>query len=311
MNRERALKYIIVTPPHQEVGGAIALHALCKYLTDIGQNAKVFYYSNALSKKTMLGKLVQCFARDILRILQLGGYKGVPEENGVQGCKVKHTHIIGENTVVIYPETYPGNIMHAKNVVRWLLYHYQFEGDSTAYSDTDLFIAYREVFNSPRLNPAGHVVTCSWFNLDFYKRTNFSDNREGTCYIVRKGRNRADLPTHLDGPVIDALPERENVACFNKYKYCVSYDTQTAYSGIAALCGCISIVVPEPGKGRGDYLTGDEKCYGRAFGFSPEEIEFAVSTTEKLREQYSAVAENGRENARRFVEICEEYFGRK
>ncbi len=142
-----------------------------------------------------------------------------------------------------------------------------------------------------------------------YKRTNFGE-RKGKCYIIRKGDLREDLPKEFDGPILDDLPEEEKVRIMNECEYCISYDTHTAYSGIAALCGCISVVVPEKGKTRKDYLQkGDDGLWlGRAYGFSEEEIAYAISTRDKVQEYYEEVNRQCTEQVVNFVKECEEYF---
>ncbi len=154
----------------------------------------------------------------------------------------------------------------------------------------------------------------SYFDFDTYKRTNYGP-REGKCYIIRKGETRTDLPREFDGPVIDNLSEKEKVEWFNKCEYCISYDTQTAYSQIASLCGCVSVVVPEKGKCRENYRKGTEDIYdtgyGEAFGFSEEEINYSIDTREVLIKMYENLEKESIRNVQYFVKECENFFGNK
>jgi len=229
----------------------------------------------------------------------------------VPGCRRKYLPFVGEDTIVVYPESVFGNFLHAKKTVRWLLNVNPFpENTSEAYGENALFIAYRSVFNDPKLNPAGHTVEISYFDLDTYRQYNFGQ-RKGNCYIVRKGGNRPDLPKELDGIVIDRLSEEDIVRVFNESEYCISYDPQTSYASIAALCGCTSVVIPEPGKGRGDYLSAEDDSSGIAFGFSEEEISYAKQTRYKVRELFEDSNRQGMAEAQRFAELCEVYFAEK
>ena len=106
------------------------------------------------------------------------------------------------------------------------------EGDID--KDRDLVICFRLEFNDWELNPDGKVVHCPFFNKELYKQTNFGE-RKGTCYVLHKGKNRSDLPEEFDGIIVDDLTETEKVKVFNQCERCISYDTQTAYSTIAAL----------------------------------------------------------------------------
>jgi hypothetical protein len=84
------------------------------------------------------------------------------------------------------------------------------------------------------------------------------------------------------------------VNVFNIYEYFYSYDPCTFYSVIAAMCGCISVVVKVEGLSKEDWLnilapieylkeTG-EQLYGIAYG--EEEIEFAKNTIHLVEKQW-------------------------
>ena len=227
----------------------------------------------------------------------------------VKGVKFEHCVEIDDETLVVYPEIVYGNPLGAKNVARWLLYHYKFENTPEAYRNDDLFMCYRTYFNSPTLNPKGITVTINHFDDKLYRQYNFG-KRTGNCYILRKGRNRTDLPKEFDGPVFDDnMSQEELVKMFNTYKYCYDYDTQTFYATIAAVCGCIPIVVMEPGKTIDDYLSkAEQNHYGRAYGDSPEQIEYAVRTRDKLLAALDYSERNHKSTAA-FIEAVEERFG--
>lgn len=317
----KKLKFVIVSP-RQKWGGAIVLHCLCKYLVEEDFDAKIFY-TNAITPfngrygiKSWL-KWVVHSAYDILRILIVrfigeekasnfiifSGYTNLP----IKGCKRKYLPFVDKNTIVIYPEIIYGNFLRARNVVRWFLYYNCFENDTLAYGKNDLFICYRKIFNDEKLNPTCRTLHIAYYDVNLYKQTNF-EQRNGKCYVIRKGKNRDDLPLEFNGIIIDNLSEKEKVKIFNECEYCISYDTQTAYSSIAALCGCISVVIPEPGKNRTDYRTEEDNSLGVAFGFSKEELEYAKETRMFLKEKYLRINREGKEAVRQFAELCIDYF---
>ncbi|MDY5576778.1 MAG: hypothetical protein SPF70_04785, partial [Lachnospiraceae bacterium] len=192
-----------------------------------------------------------------------------------------------------------------KKTVRWFLNCNRYSDE--AYGNQDLFICYREVFNDKRLNPMNRSLCLHNFNYNLYRQTNYG-KRQGKCYIVRKGANRVDLPQYFDGLIVDNLSEIEKVKVFNNCKYCISYDTQTFYSTIASICGCISIVVTEKGKSRKDYCGTGEIIYGVAYGWEEEEINFALKTREKMLEK---IVERQRQNlaeTQAFVNLCMAFF---
>ena len=313
------MKFVIVST-RQKFGGAIVLHTLCKYLTECGYDASVFYvgenYYSPKKKFRFWIKQTLFMINDLCKaqMVQLRGekhYFGNPKFNGyvdlsIKGCKQKLWPRADDDTVVIYPDTVHGNFLKAKHVVRWFLYYNRYH-DEEAYGKNDLFVAYREIFNDEALNPKKRILNLAHFDLDLYKQSNFG-SRKGRCYVIRKGKDRTDLPEHFDGVVVDSLPEREKVKVFNACEYCISYDTQTSYSAIAALCGCISVVVPEQGKTRRDYYFTDEEKYGVALGFSKEELGWSRKTAEKVKTFYENLNRKGISEARKFAVLCREYF---
>lgn len=313
------MRFVILSP-RQSVGGAIVLHALCKFLCEHGQKAKIFYSEVFVWKKGLktyiknLAKWLNYTIRDIIKVI-LSKFIKDPKtpryyyikNPSVKGCKRKYFPFVSKKTIVIYPEVVAGNPLRAKNVVRWFLYYYHYKNERWAYKLDDLFVTYRDEFNDADLNPHGYKVQTPYFNLDLYKRSNYGI-RSGKCYIIRKGKNRNDLPKEFDGIVVDDLLETDKVRVFNQTEYCISYDTQTAYSDIASICGCKSIIVPELGKQVEDYRYGEDTRLGVAIGFSREEEEFAEQTRGDLIKQYSNINEGSKASVESFIRLCSTYF---
>ena len=314
-------KYVIVSP-RQKWGGAIVLHVLCKQLSNLGYNSSILYvdcfnYRQGHKLKFWIKYLLFTFI-DIFKefCVLLFGEKNLIKNKSfigyvnltVKGCKRRIWPFVGNKTIVVYPEVIYGNFTHAEKVVRWLLYYNDYECKDD-YGEKDLFICYRDVFNDKKLNPSGLSVKCPYFNLDLYRRYNYK-KRSGRCYIIRKGKDRKELPIKFDGPIIDDLPEEDKVAALNKYKYCIIYDLQTSYKGIAALCGCISIVIPEKGKSPADYRR-ESPCNGVAFGVSISEIKHAKNTQHLVKTAYENTNQRCEEDVRKFISICEDYFKEK
>lgn len=310
------MRFLIVSPRQWGMGGPIVLHALCKYLCSEGYDARllsdysrVLYdgkissyalYITHIIRDTTKSLLVKVFGEKMFRrFVSFTSHVDIP----VKGCKFTFIPSLDEHTVVVYPDIIGRNFLNAKHVVRWMLYYNRYPKE--AYGENDLFFSFSHAFNDNAINPAGRICTITYYNWDVYKRTNFG-KREGTCYIIRKGKARKDLPDKFDGVIVDKLPEKDKVKCFNECVYCVSYDCNTAYSSIAAICGCISIVVPEPGKSRKDYIDG--KGWGVAFGFDESEINFAKSTVGKLQESFDSVEERNRKNVKFFIRECIKHF---
>ena len=300
----------LVVSPHQCGGGPVALHLLARMLADLGYDARVFRLRTDVQHISR-----PCTRREFLRnYLPFIGGKSKQvldsQEGSVKGCVLTDWPYVDDDTIVVYPEIVFGNPLAAKHVVRWFLNCNTFKGKYVGeqpHDKDDLFICYWNIFNDYQLNPSCRQVRLQYFNHDVYKRWNYG-HREGSCFLVRKGCNRRDLPSQVPGTVIDNLSEIEKVEVLNKCEYFYSFDTATAYSMVAAICGCVSIVIPEAGKKREDYTGGEVKGWGVAYGTSPEELEFARSTCKDLQAYIDSFDIQNHENVHKFLDYCQEYF---
>jgi hypothetical protein len=213
-----------------------------------------------------------------------------------------------KDAIVIYPEIANGNPLGAKRVVRWLLNKPGFFTGEINYGSNDLFFYYHEHFNDWNLNPnkQNHLRVIELMS-DVYKKTN-NGERDGACYMVRKGGNRV-LNQHEEGAFkVDALSHREMAEVFNRYKYFVSYDLYTMYSRYAAMCGCIPIVVPDPGMTKEQWRPEVENRYGIAYGW--DDIPWAVHTREKLLNYLEESDLLSRKSVDNFVETSQAHFAK-
>ena len=320
---EKDYKYVIVTP-RQQGGGPIVLHVLCQELCKNGKEARVFYPSPILKyerKHRVVFWLVYLvwFFWDMIKNISAHFLKvlGVDEKFGFTKkfisvgntkCKRKYLPFLDDNTIVVYPEVYYGNFLGAQNVVRWFLsYSNYMDCLDKAYNKDDLFFSFREIFNIQSLNPTCRLLSVVYFDFDLYRQYNYG-KRKGKAYIIRKGKTRNDLPSRYDGIIIDNLSEKDIVKVFNECKYCISYDTQTAYSDIASICGCISIVVPENGKTQKDYRDLNDVSLGVSFGFRKKDIQKAIDEREILKKTMELHNKETKRNVKDFIQICEKYF---
>lgn len=307
------MKFVIITT-RTHSGGNIVLRELCRLLIKKGHSAKIiagytlddlYHPTNfpALLTKRLLGFIRTWFKR----VLILLGKKEDLFAN--QKCPHKILPIVDKDTIVVYPEGVFGNPLKAKKIVRLFLYYNRHPNNPKAYGEDELVFTFRPIFNDYKINPTCRLFKLNHFDSTLYKQFNFRE-RSGNCYIIRKGKNRSDLPKEFDGPIIDNLSEKEKVSVLNKCKYCYDYDTQTFYSSIACVCGCIPIIVMEPGKTKKDYLGAGDVDYGRAYGDSPEEIERAIKTRDIRLKTLDYTEENER-NISYFLKEVTEYFKEK
>ena len=317
-------KKIIIYNQTLYAGGTLVLSALCKTLRELGYDARVLFINHyQLSPNDKLGCKSYIWKTLIKNFISYWWHRIFPNSHFLDqnrlpdmplttmpGIKIQYNPFFSKrNSVVIYPETLYGNPLGAKNVVRWLLYFNRFEGVDGAFGKDDLFACYREIFNDVSLNPSELKLKIKYFDNQLYRQYNFGP-RSGNCYILRKGKSRADLPESFDGPVFDDdMSQEELVKMLNEYEYCYSYDTQSFYSDIASICGCKSIVVLEPEKTISDYLGEGENHYGVAYGDTPEQIEYAEKTKPLLFQVLDFKAKN-EESVRGFIPHLEAKFGK-
>ena len=311
-------KKIIIVNSREIYGGTLVLSALSKTLTDLGYDARIFYVHDFPTLNTNMPRYwchwFKYFIKSLLypfikhtKFAKSERFK-IFKNKPIKGIKEKKTPFITKNTIVIYPEIIYGNFLNAKFVVRWLLYYNRYSGDKNAFGKNDLVVSFRDVFNDEVLNPHKHIVKINHFDSELYKQYNFGE-RDGCCYIIRKGCDRNDLPSSYLGPIIDNHSEEGKVDILNNCKYCYIYDTQTFYSKIAAICGCIPIVIPEKDKSREDYLGPNyiKLSYGIAYGNTTNEIERAIETRHLLLESLNYKKTN-EENATRLIELINHHY---
>lgn len=315
------MKFVIVCK-RQFWGGTIIAHYLCQLLTERGYEAKMFRVPGAwrseINESRWLFPLY-CLYQELIDVKGNIQTRLFPDSKYGKRHYTGYVHLpvpgtrrllyprVDDETIVVYMDVTKGNPLHAKNVVRWMCYYNRFPNDDTWYSPTDLFFDYRSQFNDPKLNPEGRILHIFHFDKDLYKRTNFGE-RKGNCYVIRKGAGRADLPTSFDGPIIDDLRETEKVEILNQCERCYLYDTQTFYSSIAALCGCIPIVVLEPGKTKKDYVKPEDKVYGVAYGDTEKEILYAIKTRGDVMKRIDGMLSANEPSVTSFIETCKDYF---
>ncbi|RZL04453.1 MAG: hypothetical protein EOP36_00105 [Rubrivivax sp.] len=283
-----------------EHGGLMALHKLCDVLNKSGEEAYMWPQHEKLPPR---------FAR-IRAWWYALKYKIQPHKRKHFALNPNYDSPIApigklKDAIVIYPEIISGNPLRAKRVVRWFLNKPGRLNVHTNYSPDDLCFCYQETFNDPELNPEGRQLIIISVMDDVYKQTHFGP-RSGTCYILRKGRHRVVDPAALDGPIIDGLSHQDIARIFNECDYCISYDSYSMYSAYAAMCGCKSIVVPEPGIDKQQWQPVEEMTYGIAYG--TDDVESAMQTRDKMMATYARLVEDNFKSVRNFTRECEKRF---
>jgi hypothetical protein len=295
-------KFIVYAPRFRDdSGGAIVLHKLCDVLNKLGHDAKLWpLWKPLLSRHTRLGSLPTAVAYLGSRL-----YRGKYRTNTRYETPLASSADI-EDSIVVYPEIVSGNPLGARRYVRWLLHKPGFHEGRFEYSRDDLYFSYQDAFKDLNgvMKHGGTLMVSEAF-LDVYKITN-RENRRKLCYMVRKGKNRADLPDLREEWVVDGYSHLELAEIFNQCKICYFYDLYTNYGVYAAACGCIPVFVPLEGISKNQWIPEKHHRVGLAYGV--DEIPHAIATRDLLMENFRGVEERNTESVERFVSTVREHF---
>ena len=284
----------------QNNGGVIALHRLCDLLNREGRTALLWPLRRPLFDPAQRLASGWRFWRYWRRAWRRPYRRGPGFATPIAGV-----HDL-PGAVVVYPEIVSGNPLRAEHVVRWLLHKPGFHKGAYAYGPADRYFCYQKAFDDPALNPDGdNLLKTVWLRDDVYRQTNFGP-RKGSCYILRKGKGRELVHDLRDSVCVDKLPHEALARVFNRVEMCVSYDAYTMYSHFAALCGCISVIVPEPGVTKEAWYPDARDRYGLAYGF--DDIPHALQTLPLLLPHLKTQESSANASVKDFIARCERYF---
>lgn len=282
----RSTEFVIWADSYDEnVGGVLALHALCARLNDLGHRA-------ALWPSGKPGPGMSW--RDHLYYWRHGGsatYRSGPFQSPIA------TIAALASAVVIYPEVVSGNPLKSSRVTRWLLHKPGYHTGRYEFGSTDLFFFYQDAFNDPdlNLNPQNRL-TVTYIHPAY---RNLGLQRRGTCYMMRKGAGRAIVHDLSNSVRLDGMSHEEIAMEFNRAERFYCYDLYSLYAWFAALCGCIPIVVPDPTLSKEAWHDDPAERYGVAYG--EQDIPWAIATHKAMVERFSRLRDEENDMIRRFV----------
>ena len=259
-------------------GGTVVQYNLAKLLDDYGQNVRIYPSS------------------------------GIKTSNSIFSKFYNNDFPIDDNTVIIYCEGTQGNPLNAKYVIRWMLSKL---GQNVPYDWVNTWGKNELVyyFNSEdkiAKNPEKLGNIYKLLNIIFIHPFAVNLNlkyRKGTCYTIRKANlihNKKVRSVHPPNS-FEITRNHNQIQCikiFNKHKYFISYDPLTFLSVIAALCGCISIIIKVDGLSKEDWLnttaaaeylrySGENMLYGIAYG--ADDLTNAINSIHKVKEQWKRI----------------------
>jgi len=285
---------------NENIGGQIALHRLCHLLNEGGYEAYLWpsrkpRQDPARPVSSALKRLRWWLRRKDQRLRRAPGFL-------TPVASPRHLR----DAIVVYPEVIDNNPLNAAHVVRWLLHKPGFHTGRVNFGPDDKFFFFQAAFNDPALNPhPDNLLKTVYIRDDIYQQTN-AGPRSGTCYILRKGKGRPIEHSLENSVLVDDLSHRELAAVFNRVEMCISYDTYTLYSAFAAMCGCTSVVVPQPGMTKEDWYPDERDRYGQAWGF--DDVDWARRTAPLLLPHLKAQEREANASVGQFAEKCRQYF---
>jgi hypothetical protein len=302
-------KFIIFTPPYnQKSGGVIVLHKLCHELNEMGYEAYLYksFENIFFSKKNIIIpilKLVRDFFRTLLPF-KVNKFFNTPIFS-------KKTDFNDDYIVIYYEQVY-GNPLNAKNVVRWLLHTPGYHTKDVFYGFNEFIIGYDsslKKFNYPNSFWSPNNLKIIHYPLEYYNNSNILEKRKGTAYCLKKGKHKIITENTKDWILIDNLSHQEISKIFKRVKRFVSYDSYTAYSRFAVLCGCESVVIPDEGMAKCDWYGDIRNTYGLAYGF--EDLKFAKETSDLVLSRINEEVAECRDNIDKFCATANEFFNKE
>ena len=265
---------------HPGIGGIKVTHKLCHSLNELGYECYLYPID----------------MRDTFTVCKNYNTPIVTEEiiNNIDKC------------IVVYMDGQRGNPLNAKHIVRWILgppaNHMKF------YNPNELVYWFMDFYYEEYLGQRENKLFVCEFHDDIF--TNKGLERKGSSYCVRKCDNpqfihpedSIFIPYHAAGE-LEALAD-----LWNKTETFYCYDDHTFLYTQAAMCGCFSILQPQPGVSKEKWISGSRlHKYGVAYGL--DDIERAKETLPLLLKEIEDIKLETKEQVRTFAINTQKHYG--
>lgn len=305
-------KFLIFAPSFREDdGGGVVLHRLCALLNELGCEAYItrLFNGEPVYPNQLVSPLLRLAKHTAIRYLTR--FNTNPSWN--TPVVKSPTLPLGDEWIVVYPEIVFGNPLQAKNVVRWFLYRPGFHTGNVFFGEGEFHVeinSFAHDFNysgAVRSSSPLHVVS---YPFDFYNKNGALpvDLRHGTAYCLRKGKSKKIVHDLSGSELIDGKSHAEISKIFKRVKAFISYDPYTAYSHFAIWCGADSVVVPDAGIDKFQWIEKPADRYGLSYGF--DDIEWARDTADFVLPRVMEKENNSKESVRHFAEEVLAHFCR-
>lgn len=290
------LDYVVYAPSWDpDNGGGMFMHELVHALNRRGARAGLWPMADMRTGLRLKVRLA------VERMIGRGpAYKVNPSLD----TPVARRSDLGRHTIAVYPEITLGNPLKRRNVVRWLLYtpgvvH------PYAFGKDDLFFCVDRMFDLPEVT--GGAPELFFYRINPAYRDEGRPDRSGTCFMVRKGFDKPRIPQTEGALQIDGLPHEEIAKIFNRCEVFYSYDEATFYSQFAAICGCLSVVVPGRYRTREEWTANYQIArHGIAYGL--DDLEHARATRHLVLDLLREREQAGEATVDRFIDLTRARF---
>jgi hypothetical protein len=194
-------------------------------------------------------------------------------------------------------------------VVRWLLNSPGGSGGSdteegfyNSKKDSDLIFKYSTNFKYK--GKENGLLTSIFIDYDLFFNQNIYRDLDSCFLIKKRGCNRIIHP--VDSINIQSFTsDWEKMAnIFNRCKYFYCYDNECFWVTLAALCGCIPIVIPNTDKSSSQWkIDFPWTKYGVAYG--EEEINWAISTSHLVKSNFLEIEKQNLKTVSNMIELCD------
>ena len=260
-------------PYDKKIGGTVVMHNLAKVLHDMGD--VVF----TTSKSPFDG--IRQSSEDLIKSMDKRDWVVVVTED-----------VCHENSPLFFDS---GNKCKFPNVVRWILYTLGgFAGYKGYYSPNEMVVQYGKSFTVATPYENCPELTNVVFEFDFWKDLRH-DRKDEDLILIKKGRHFSKKIEHT-GRILDEEDFNDVLlSAFNEHKRFITYDNATFHSVQAAVCGCISIVIPDGRLTEEQWRnTSRNRKWGIAYGDTDEQIKFALETRHLLISDLKSQVEDGK-----------------
>jgi len=217
-----------------------------------------------------------------------------------------------ENTIFILPagagdhtfaQNIPNFIDNSQNIVRHLV-----NSQVKQYPKENKIYQLSKYFNTLDEQKVDGYMPI--LNIDFNTFKNHNLPRSGRCYLIKGEEYLTGQPiyhnssdTNLDnywaykGDRMEFLAE-----IFNKHEIFFTYNTQTFISVLAAMCGCISVILPHPNTSKEKLLNFPQNKFGISYGF--DDINHSIDTLHLVEKNLQDCLSSNRQYLKQFTTDC-------